>query len=655
MPSGVNSNFCSHKVSTCFHSDGLGGVSDAYRVNLLVGTGSTEAVETELLVRVLLPAESGHDLDGHGGDAIGDDGELVVLGLGVEDLSAGHGDNTGLEVLLLEGLDGLETDADLGTSGDEGDIGLLVLKSDVTTLDGLLDGGALELGKVLAGKGQDGGSVLGGEGDVVSGGALVAVSRAPDHHVGQGTEVSKSLNRLVSGAVLTKTDGVVGGDVEDALLGERGETHGTGGVRDEVEESATGGDEGAVCGKTVHDGGHGVLAHTVAHVATAPLTDAGVGRLEVDGGLPAGVVGASKIGRAGDELGNDIVDLLEDGLGELTGGNRRVGSLVSGELLLPVLGELAGQTTLEVGSLGLVLGGVLLEELVPLLLSGGTLVGVLVVHVVDLLGNDEALGGVEAELLLDGGTVVLLEGVTVDATSALELGAEANGGGESDHGGLVLDGLALLDGLLNALKVVVTVLDPHDVPAVGLEALADVLSEGALGVTVCGMLAVSELSNFSSVLTNGNVVVVVEGDQVAELQVTGSGGSLGGNTLHGAAITEEAVGVVVDKLVAGLVEGTSGLALSHGETDGIGETLAERTSGDLNALGVVGLGVTGGDAVELTEVLEVVEGELVAEQVEQGVLQDTAVAVGEDEAVTVEPLGVLGVEPHELVEQHVGL
>lgn len=435
-------------------------------------------------MRVLLPAESGHNLDGKGGDTVGDDGELVLLGLGIEDLSAGHGDNTSLEVLLLEGLDGLKTDADLRTSGDEGDIGLLVLKSDVTTLDGVLNGGALKLGKVLAGKGQDGGSVLGSEGNVVSGRGLVAVSGAPDHHVGQGTEVGKSLNRLVSGTVLTKTDGVVGGDVDDALLGESRKTDGTGGVRDEVEESATSGDEGTVCLKTVHDGGHGVLTDTVTHVATRPLANASVRRLEVNSGLPAGVVGASKIGRAGNELRNDIVDLLDDSLGKLTGSDGRVGDLVGRELLLPAGGELASQTTLEVGGLGLVLASVLLEKLVPLLLSSGTLVGVLVVKVVDLLGDDEALGGVEAELLLDGGAVILLEGVTVDTAGTLELGTVANGGGEPDHGGLVLDGLALLDGLLNALEVVVTVLDPHNVPAVGLEALGDVLSEGALGVTV---------------------------------------------------------------------------------------------------------------------------------------------------------------------------
>lgn len=39
---------------------------------------------------------------------------------------------------------------------------------------------------------------------------------------------------------------------------------------------------------------------------------------------------------------------------------------------------------------------------------------------------------------------------------------------------------------------------------------------------------------------------------------------------------------------------------------------------------------------------------------QQGVLQHAAVAVGQNEAVTVQPLGVLGVELHEVVEQDVG-
>ena len=133
----------------------------------------------------------------------------------------------------------------------------------------------------------------------------------------------------------------------------------------------------------------------------------------------------------------------------------------------------------------LVLLTVLLEELVPLLLSSSTLGGVLVVHVVDLLGNSEHLLGIEAELLLDLLAIVGLEGVAVDTAGTLELGSETDGGGELDHRGLVGDLLGLSDGLLNALEVGVTVLDVLYVPAVGLESLADILSESALGVTVC--------------------------------------------------------------------------------------------------------------------------------------------------------------------------
>lgn len=95
------------------------------------------------------------------------------------------------------------------------------------------------------------------------------------------------------------------------------------------------------------------------------------------------------------------------------------------------------------------------------------------------------------------------------------------------------------------------------------------------------------------------MVVIVESDQVAELQVTSSGSSLRGNTLHSTAITEESVSVVVEEIIAGLVEDTSHVLLSDSKTDGVGETLAKRASGDLNSGSLVGLGMTGSLAVEL--------------------------------------------------------
>ena len=551
-------------------------------VNIKVGAGGTEAVETELLVRVLLPAHGAHDLNGQRGDAVGKNAEAIVLGLGIEDLHAGHRDDTSLDVvLLLELLDGINGDADLGTGGDKGNVGTLDLVEDVGTLDGLLDGGALKLGKVLAGESENAGGVLGGKGDIVGSAGLVAIGRAPDHAVGKSTEVGQDLNRLVSRTVLAKTDRVVGGNPDSADLRKGRETDGTGSVRDEVEEGTTIGDDGAIGGHTVEDGTHTVLTDTEADVAAGVGTEASGRRLEINGTLPPGEVGAGQIGGTTNELGNGLEDLVENSLGKLAGSDSGVGGGVDGEVLLPALGEITLLATDEVVVLSLELITVLGEELVPLLLLSSTLGGNLVAKVIDLLGNGEALLGVEAELLLELLNIISLEGRAVDTVGALVLGAETNGGLELDKGRLVSDLLGLLDGLSDLVEVVVAILDGEGVPAVGLVALHDILSEGLVGVTV-----------------NGDLVVIPDGNEVAKLEVTSQRRSLGGNTLHQAAITKEAVCVVVDKVIAGLVEDGSGVSLGNGKTNGVGDTLAERASGDLNTGGIVGLGVTGGDAVD---------------------------------------------------------
>ena len=208
-------------------------------VDILVGTRGTEAVEAELFVSVALPAHGGQSLDGQMGDTVGQNREAVLLALGVENLEAGHGDNTGLDALLGKLLDGIDSDGSLGASGDKSDLGTLNLLQDVTALGGLLNGSSLKLGQVLARQSDNAGSLLGGQSNVVSSAGLVTVSRAPNHAVGEGTEVSKSLNRLVSRTVLSKSNGVVGGNPDNTVARESGQTDGTGSVRDEVEESTT--------------------------------------------------------------------------------------------------------------------------------------------------------------------------------------------------------------------------------------------------------------------------------------------------------------------------------------------------------------------------------------------------------------------------------
>lgn len=65
-----------------------------------------------------------------------------------EDLDTWHGDDSGLDTLLRELLDGLDTKRDLGTGRDDGDVGILGVLEDVTTPGGLLDGRVGELGKL---------------------------------------------------------------------------------------------------------------------------------------------------------------------------------------------------------------------------------------------------------------------------------------------------------------------------------------------------------------------------------------------------------------------------------------------------------------------------------------------------------------------------
>ena len=95
------------------------------------------------------------------------------------------------------------------------------------------------------------------------------------------------------------------------------------------------------------------------------------------------------------------------------------------------------------------------------------------------------------------------------------------------------------------------------------------------------------------------MVVIIDGNEVSELQVTSSRSGLTGNTLHSTAIAEEAVCVVVEEVVSGFVEDTTAVSLGNSQTNSVGETLAEGTSGHLNTGCVVSLRVTRSNAVEL--------------------------------------------------------
>ena len=104
------------------------------------------------------------------------------------------------------------------------------------------------------------------------------------------------------------------------------------------------------------------------------------------------------------------------------------------------------------------------------------------------------------------------------------------------------------------------------------------------------------------------MVVVVDPAEVRELQVAGERGGLGRDPLHHVAVAAEGVDVEVEQVLeAGLVEVRGHPAAGHGHADAVGHALAERAGGRLDARGPAVLGVAGALAVELAELLDVVE------------------------------------------------
>ena len=120
------------------------------------------------------------------------------------------------------------------------------------------------------------------------------------------------------------------------------------------------------------------------------------------------------------------------------------------------------------------------------------------------------------------------------------------------------------------------------VPAVGLIPRTDILGLGDVGVVL-----------------DGDLVVVVQDDQVAELLVAAERGDLVADALLHVPVRDEAVDEVVERAGAGLgvrVEQAALAAGTHGHADRVADALAQRSGGGLHAGGQPVLRVAGGDA-----------------------------------------------------------
>jgi hypothetical protein len=181
------------------------------------------------------------------------------------------------------------------------------------------------------------------------------------------------------------------------------------------------------------------------------------------------------------------------------------------------------------------------------------------------------------------------------------------------------------DGAVNRFDVV-TVDLRDDVPAVGLEAPRGIVAEPAFHLAV-----------------DGDPVVVVERDELAQGQDARERTGLVRDALHQAAVAHRHVGVMVNELEARAVELGGEEALRERHADRVRQPLPERTGRGLHAGREAVLGVSGRLGVQLAKALDLLHRQVVARQMQEGVEQHRAVAVGEHEAVAAGPPGIGGI------------
>jgi hypothetical protein len=129
--------------------------------------------------------------------------------------------------------------------------------------------------------------------------------------------------------------------------------------------------------------------------------------------------------------------------------------------------------------------------------------------------------------------------------------------------------------------------------------------------------------------------------------VAGIGACLESNTLLKAPITTKSNNMVIKNGVILGVELVSGKFSSSGHADGISNTGSKRTSGGLNAWGVMLRGrelrVARGHGVVATEVLDLLQWKGIAREMQPRVDKHRPMACREDESISIEPLRIIRV------------
>ncbi len=212
---------------------------------------------------------------------------------------------------------------------------------------------------------------------------------------------------------------------------------------------------------------------------------------------------------------------------------------------------------------------------------------------------------------------------------------DGDGGPDDDQGRFA--GLGFGRGeRIGDCHTVIAVGNFEDLPAVSFIALADIFGESDVGIAL-----------------DGNVIIIVKHDQLAQFQGAGQGSCFAGDPFHQAAVANKCVGVMVDDLEIGAVEPGGQMSLADRHTDRRCHALTERPSCHFDTDSVTEFRMARRLAAPLAERLQIIQGQAVAEQVKQRIEQHRGVAGAQHEAVAVDPLRIGRIVVHDFRPQGV--
>jgi hypothetical protein len=436
------------------------------------------------------------------------------------------------------------------------------------------------------------------------------------------------LNRLVGRAVFADEDRVVGQNVDEGHLHQRGQAYRRPEVIAEHQERGDKRPQAAVQRHAVSDRRHRQLAHAEVHRPPAGVVRAIIAVLG-----QGGVIGGGKVRGATDHVGQHLRDRLQGVAARLSGCHLVSDGVLGQGDILEQCGIPATNRFIPLRQKSRVCGTPRIKRLFPRGVRFGELGLTRGKELRRLRGDVEHLLRINADLFLGQGDLVVTQRRAMNAVSTRLVGGAFSDSRAEDHHARLSRLRVRFGDQLPDRVCIVRVAFQH-LPAVGAIARRDILGKRQLGGTL-----------------DGDAVGVVKDGQFSQFEVTRQGARLGGDSLHHAAVPGDRVGMVVDDRLVGGVKACSGHLLRDRNPHRVGDALAQRTGGRLKPDGLAVLRVTRRLAADLAEFLDLFQGQSVAGKMQQAVQEHRTVTRGKNKPVPVGPVRIAGVVLHDFAVQ----